>query len=635
MTYKEIYEESIEHPEKFWTKQADAIEWYSKPETILSKDDNGYPLWYRDGELNICYLAIDKHIQDGYGDQTAVIYDSPVTQTVKKYTYSEVKAEVAKLAGGMQSLGLKKGDTCVIYMPMIPQAAFAMLACARIGVTHSVVFGGFAPHELAIRIDDCKPRLIITASSGIEIDRLIAYKPLVDEAIELASHRPKKVIVFNRKLGARVPFKKYDVDYDALVYGSEETACVPVNTTHPLYILYTSGTTGKPKGVVRDTGGCAVALKFSMTHIYNVQPDEVFWAASDVGWVVGHSFIVYGPLINRSTTLIFEGKPIRTPDSSTFWRIIAEHKVNAMFTAPTAIRAIKKEDPDGEFIKQYDLSSLKTQFLAGERCDIATLEWYQKHIPVPAIDHWWQTESGWPMIANMMGVEPLPIKPGSVGKAVCGYDIKIFSEDGTELGPNEEGYVVLKLPLPPGTLLDLWKDNPRFKAGYLNKFPGYYFSGDGGFKDGEDYIFITGRVDDVINVAGHRLSTAEMEEIVSSHPLVAECAVIGIHDALKGQIPLALVVTKLNAEMEHFQLEQETIKLVRQQIGAVASLRNVVIVERLPKTRSGKILRKLMRSIADGENFQIPSTIDDESIVDEIAAVLAKHEIGIYTTKQE
>ncbi|CAM3932837.1 AMP-binding protein [Flavobacterium weaverense] len=633
MTYKEIYTESIEKPAKFWKEQADAIEWYNKPEVILSEDENGYPLWYKDGELNICYLALDKHIQDGRGDQIAFIYDSPVTQNIKKYTFSEVKTEVAKLAGGMLSLGLKKGDTAVIYMPMIPQAAFAMLACARIGVTHSVVFGGFAPHELAIRIDDCKPRLIITTSSGIEIDRVIAYKPLVDEAIELASHRPKKVVVFNRKLGARVPFKKYDVDYDALVYGSEEAACVPVNTTHPLYILYTSGTTGKPKGVVRDTGGYAVALKFSMTHIYNVQQDDVFWAASDVGWVVGHSFIVYGPLINRNTSLIFEGKPIRTPDSSTFWRIIAEHKVNAMFTAPTAIRAIKKEDPDGEFIKQYDLSSLKAQFLAGERCDIATLEWYQKHIPAPAIDHWWQTESGWPMIANMMGVEQLPIKPGSVGKAVCGYNIRIFSEDGTEVEPNKEGYVVVKLPLPPGTLLDLWKDNPRFKAGYLEQFPGYYFSGDGGYKDDEDYIFITGRVDDVINVAGHRLSTAEMEEVVSSHASVAECAVIGINDSLKGQIPLALVVTKLNDEIEHYQLEQETIKLVRQQIGAVASLQNVVIVERLPKTRSGKILRKLMRSIADGESFQIPSTIDDESIVEEIDTVLKKYKIGVYNIK--
>ncbi|TDD76359.1 acetate--CoA ligase [Flavobacterium caseinilyticum] len=630
MTYKEIYDDSIEHPEKFWAEQADAIEWYNKPETILSKDENGYPLWYKDGELNICYLALDKHIQDGCGDQVAFIYDSPVTQTVKKYTFSEVKTEVAKLAGGMQSLGLKKGDTAIIYMPMIPQTAFAMLACARIGVIHSVVFGGFAPHELAIRIDDCKPRAIITASSGIEVDRLIAYKPLVDEAIALASHRPKKVIVFNRKLGARIPFKKYDVDYDALVYGSEETPCIPVNSNHPLYILYTSGTTGKPKGIVRDTGGYAVALKFSMKYIYNVKEDETFWAASDMGWAVGHSYILYGPLLNRNTTIIFEGKPIKTPDASTFWRIISEHKVGTMFTAPTAIRAIKKEDPDGEFIKQYDLSALKNQFLAGERCDNATLEWYQQHIPIPVIDHWWQTESGWPMIANSLGIEKMPVKSGSATKAVCGYDIRIFNENGDELKANEEGLVVVKLPLPPGNMLGIWENEARFKAGYFSKFDGYYLSGDGGYEDEDGYIFITGRTDDVINVAGHRLSTAEMEEVVASHHSVAECAVIGIQDELKGQIPLALVVTKSGDEIEHYQLEQEIIKLVRQQIGAVASLRNVMIVQRLPKTRSGKILRKLMRSIADGAEFQIPSTIDDESIVEEISATLKKYKIGVY-----
>ncbi|HQV36817.1 MAG TPA: AMP-binding protein, partial [Flavobacterium sp.] len=539
--------------------------------------------------------------------------------------YQEVKTEVAKLAGGLLSLGLKKGETAVIYMPMIPQAAFAMLACARIGVTHSVVFGGFAPHELAIRINDCKPRVIITASSGIEVDRLIAYKPLVDEAIELADHKPKKVVVLNRKLGARVPFKKYDVDYDALVYGSEEVTCVPVNSTHPLYVLYTSGTTGKPKGIVRDTGGYATALKFSMQYIYGVKEDEVFWAASDVGWVVGHSYIVYGPLINRNTTIIFEGKPIKTPDASTFWRVIAEHNVSVMFTAPTAIRAIKKEDPNGDFINEYDLSCLRTQFLAGERCDVATLEWYNKHIPVPAIDHWWQTESGWPMISNMMGVEFLPIKPGSAGKAVTGYNIQILNDNGLEVGPNEEGFVVIKLPLPPGTMLDLWNDSPRFKSGYLKTFPSYYFSGDGGFKDADGYIFITGRVDDVINVAGHRLSTAEMEEIVASHHSVAECAVIGINDELRGQIPLAMVVTKTGETIEHFQLEYEIVHLIRDQIGAVACLRNVMIVDRLPKTRSGKILRKLLRSIVDKENYQIPSTIDDEAIIGEIEEVIEKY----------
>jgi propionyl-CoA synthetase len=630
MNYNEYYTKSITHPEDFWKEQANEIEWFKNPEIILSQDNNGYPLWYKDGELNMCYLALDKHIQDGHGDQVAFIYDSPVTQTIKKYTYSEVKTEVAKLAGGMQSLGLKKGDITIIYMPMIPQTAFAMLACARIGVTHSVVFGGFAPHELAIRIDDCKPRLIITASSGIEIDRLIAYKPLVDEAIALASHRPKKVIVFNRKLGARVPFKKYDVDYDALIFGSEEAACIPLASNHPLYILYTSGTTGKPKGIVRDTGGHAVAMKFSMKYIYNVQPAEVFWAASDMGWAVGHSYILYGPLINRNTTIIFEGKPIKTPDASTFWRIISEHKVGTMFTAPTAIRAIKKEDPDGEFIKNYDLSALKNQFLAGERCDNATLEWYQKHIPIPVIDHWWQTESGWPMIANSLGIEKMPVKSGSATKAVCGYDIRIFNENGTELNANEEGLVVIKLPLPPGNMLGIWENEARFKAGYFSKFDGYYLSGDGGYKDEDGYIFITGRTDDVINVAGHRLSTAEMEEVVAAHPAIAECAVIGINDALKGQIPLALVVTKLNDDTEHFQLEYEIIKVVRQQIGAIASLRNVVMVNRLPKTRSGKILRKLMRSIADGELFQIPSTIDDATIIDEITEVLKKYEIGTF-----
>lgn len=625
MNYKDFYQKSLDNPESFWKEQAEQIEWYTKPETILSKDTNDYPLWFSDGELNMCYLALDKHIQDGFGDQIAIIYDSPVTQVVKSYTYYEVKTEVAKLAGGLISLGLKIGDTAVIYMPMIPQAAFAMLACARIGVIHSVVFGGFAPHELAIRINDCKPRVILTASSGIEVDRLIAYKPLVDEAIELADHKPKKVVVFNRKLGARVPFKKYDVDYDALVYGSDEVACVPVNSSHPLYVLYTSGTTGKPKGIVRDTGGYATALKFSMQYIYGVKPDEVFWAASDVGWVVGHSYIVYGPLVNRNTTILFEGKPIKTPDASTFWRVIAEHKVSVMFTAPTAIRAIKKEDPNGAFIKQYDLSSLRTQFLAGERCDVATLEWYNQHIPVPAIDHWWQTESGWPMIANMMGVEFLPIKPGSAGKAVSGYNIQILGENGQELGPNEEGYVVIQLPLPPGTMLDLWNDSPRFKSGYLSTFPGYYFSGDGGFKDAEDYIFITGRVDDVINVAGHRLSTAEMEEIVSSHHSVAECAVIGVHDELRGQVPLAMVVTKTGETIEHFQLEYEIVHLIRDQIGAVACLRNVLVIQRLPKTRSGKILRKLLRSIVDKENYQIPSTIDDEAIIDEIIDVIEKY----------
>lgn len=628
MNYKEFYDRSITSPETFWGEQADQIEWYEKPSIILSEDEDGYPMWFADGQVNACYLAIDKHIQDGHGDDVALIYDSPVTQTIRKYTYSEIKSEVARLAGGMLSLGFKKGDTAIIYMPMIPQTAFAMLACARIGVTHSVVFGGFAPHELAIRIDDCKPYGIITASSGIEVDRLIAYKPLVDEAIDQSAHKPEKVIVLNRKLGARVPFRKCDVDYEALVYGSEEAPCVPVPSNHPLYILYTSGTTGRPKGIVRDTGGYAVALKFSMKYVYDVQPGETFWASSDMGWAVGHSYILYAPLINRNATVVFEGKPVKTPDAGTFWRVISQHQVSVMFTAPTAIRAIKKEDPNGELVKQYDLSCLRTQFLAGERCDAATIEWYREHIPIPVIDHWWQTESGWPMIANSLGLGMFPVKPGSATMPVCGYDIRIFNDDGEELPAGTEGFVVIRLPLPPGNMLGLWNDPARFRAGYFAKFPGYYLSGDGGYRDEDGYFYITGRIDDVINVAGHRLSTAEMEEAVAMHPAIAECAVIGINDDLKGQVPVGLVVVKSGMEIEHFQLEHEVIHIVRKQIGAVTSMKQVVTVKRLPKTRSGKILRKMLRSIADGEDFTIPATLDDEQIIDEIRTALAQANVG-------
>lgn len=524
MSYAEVYQESIQNPEGFWKKQADNIEWFKKPTTIMSKDQFNYNQWFEDGELNMSYLCIDKHINDGFGDQTAIIYDSPVTDTIQHISYNQLKDEVAKLAGGLQDLGLKKGDTAIIYMPMIPQALFSMLACARLGVIHSVVFGGFAPHELAIRVDDAKPKVIITASNGIEIKKIIPYKPYVDEAIELAEYKPEKVVIFDRGQGVEIPAKGYDVDYTSLVEKSQAVEPVPVQSTHPLYVLYTSGTTGKPKGIIRDTGGYATALKFSMKNIYGVEQDEVFWAASDVGWVVGHSYIAYAPLINRNTTVVFEGKPIKTPDASTFWRVISQHKVSVMFTAPTAIRAIKKEDQNGDMLKQFDMSSLRYQFLAGERCDAATLKWTEEKLQVPVIDHWWQTESGWPMLANMVGVELLPVKPGSATKPVCGYDIHILNEEGEVLPRGSEGYVAVKLPLPPGNLSNLWGNPERFKEGYLNRFDGYYFSGDGGYKDEDGYVFITGRVDDVINVAGHRLSTAEMEEIVASHPAVAECA---------------------------------------------------------------------------------------------------------------
>lgn len=630
MDYMDFYNQSIAEPEVFWLKQAKQLDWSQLPKTITSKNDEDYNQWFADGTLNLSYLCIDKHIADGYGEQNAIIYDSPVTNTIQKITYNELHAEVSKLAGGLKKLGIGKGDTVVIYMPMIPQAVYAMLACVRIGAIHSVVFGGFAPHELAIRIDDCKPKAIITATCGIEIKRIIPYKPFVDEAINQAEHKPNHVVIFDRGIDVERPQKTYDVDYSELVAESDSVKPVDVNSNHPSYILYTSGTTGKPKGIIRDTGGYATALKFSMKYIYGVDEGDVFWAASDVGWVVGHSYIVYGPLLNRNTTILFEGKPIKTPDASTFWRVISEHRVKVMFTAPTAIRAIKKEDHDGEFIEKYDLSCLKYQFLAGERCDVATLSWTQQHLHIPVIDHWWQTESGWPMLANMVGVGLQEIKPGSAGLPVFGYDIRILDEHGEEVSDGVEGYVTVKLPLPPGTLSSLWGNPERFKAGYLKRFPGYYFSGDGGYKDEDGYVFITGRVDDIINVAGHRLSTAEMEEIVASHKDVAECAVFGIHCEIKGQKPLGLVVLKSGQTSDEEILKSEVIHDVRKEIGAVASFKDVLVVKRLPKTRSGKILRKLLRQMADDLSFNIPSTIDDMDIIPEIQSVYKENEIGIH-----
>ena len=614
MKAHEMFLRSTENKEQFWAEQANNIKWFKKPTNILSEGENNYPVWFADGELNACYLAVDKHVEDGYGDQVAYIYDSPVTDTIQKITFKELQENVSKFAGGLQSLGLKKGDTAIIYMPMIPQAAYAMLACARLGITHSVVFGGFAPHELAIRIDDCNPTAIITASAGVEIKKRIPYLPFVKEAYQLAEHKPENIIVFDRQLwGNKVDWENEPklTNFQELMEKSSPADCVPVESTHPLYILYTSGTTGKPKGVIRDTGGYATALKFSMENIYGAKPGEVFWAVSDIGWVVGHSYIIYGPLLNRNTSIIFEGKPIMTPDAGTFWRVISEHKVAVMFTAPTALRAVKKEDPDAELLKKYDISCLRTQFLAGERCDVATLDWYEEKIGLTPIDHFWQTESGWPILSLMPGVENAEVKRASVGKGVPGYDIKIFDDEGYELEAHHEGYLVIKLPLPPGTLMGIWGDYERFHYGYLAKFPGYYFSGDG-------YVFITGRVDDIINVAGHRLSTAEMEEAVSCHPQVAECCVVGVEDELKGQIPFGLAVLKSGAQISETDLQKEVVGLVREKIGAVASLKNIVVVKRLPKTRSGKILRKLIRTMLDGKDFQIPSTIDDEAIITEL-----------------
>jgi len=630
MKYLDFYKESIVNPLQFWQKQSQELDWFVKPTRVLDKDIHNYDQWFSDGKVNMSYLCIDKHIADGFGDETAVIYDSPVTQTKEFISFHKLHEEVSKLAGGLKELGVGIGDTVIIYMPMIPQAMFAMLACARIGAIHSVVFGGFAPHELAVRIDDCKPKVIITATNGIEIEKIIPYKPFVDKAIEECIHKPEKVILFDRKQNVSFETKERDIDYETLVNNAQSIEPISLSSTHPLYILYTSGTTGKPKGILRDTGGYATALKFSMKYVYGMNPGEVYWAASDVGWVVGHSYIVYGPLLNRNTTIIFEGKPIRTPDASTFWRVISEHRVSAMFTAPTAIRAIKKEDPNGNFIKKNDLSCLKYQFLAGERCDAATLQWTQEKLGIPVIDHWWQTESGWAMVANMVGVNLLPVKPGSATLPVSGYDIQILNEQGDILEQDSEGYVAVKLPLPPGTLMNLWGNPERFKSAYLDKFPGYYFSGDGGYKDEDGYVFITGRVDDVINVAGHRLSTADMEEIVSSHKSVAECAVFGINCSLKGQKPMALIVLKSDLAKTEKEIQSEIIAEVRTVIGAVASFRDVLVVQRLPKTRSGKILRKLLRNIADEIQYNIPSTIDDVTIIEEIKEIYKFNKVGIH-----
>ena len=620
------YQQSIENPNEYWAEQANRIPWFKKPKVINSIAENGYHQWYEDGICNISYMMLDYHVDKGRGEKIALHFDSPVTGVKKKYTYNDLLKEVSEFAGVLKSKNVQKGDTVIIYMPMISEAIIAMIACARIGAIHSVVFGGFAAHELAVRIDDAKPKLLITASYGMEFDKLIPYLPLVEEAYHLAYHQPESTILIKRPNHNDVAGFEFD-EYHKLKVHSKPASYVEMKSTDPLYIIYTSGTTGKPKGIVRDTGSYAVALHYSLEKIYNINENDVFWAASDVGWVVGHSYICYAPLLMGCTTVVYEGKPIRTPDAGSFWRMIEEYKVNLMFAAPTAFRAIKKEDSNGIEISKYDISSLKIVFVAGERCDPATYHWISEHTSVPVIDHWWQTESGWPMIANMAGVELLPIKPGSSCKAVCGYDIKVLNEAGEELPRNSEGFIAIKLPLPPGCLTSLWGEHDRFVSSYLEQLPGYYFTGDGGYCDEDGYFYIMGRVDDVINVSGHRLSTGEMEEMIAAHPDIAECAVVGIADELRGQRPLGLFILKDGHARDEKEVEEELIKHIRNQIGAVAFFRTAVLVNRLPKTRSGKILRKTIRQIADGEEFTIPSTIDDPTILDEIKERLVERSI--------
>ncbi|MCA9757518.1 MAG: acetate--CoA ligase [Candidatus Eisenbacteria bacterium] len=626
-TYREMYDESIRRPAQFWGEQAKKIAWFEEPKMILSQDARGFYRWFHGGKLNTCYLALDHHVKTGRGDQLALVYDSPVTNTKETYTYSELLDRVARFAGGLRRLGLEKGDTAVLYMPMIPEAVIAMLACARLGVVHSVVFGGFAPHELAIRIDDAKPKAMISATCGIEFKNLLPYKPLLDEAIELATHKPPHVVVKERPMleCEKVPGRDH---YWREVEDADPVDAVELDATDPLYVLYTSGTTGKPKGIVRDNGGHAVAMKFSMDVVYDTHAGEVFWAGSDVGWVVGHSYIVYGPLIQGCTSILYEGKPIRTPDAGSFWRVIAEHRVKTFFTAPTAFRAIKKEDPEIILRDPHDISCLKYLFLAGERLDPPTYRWLNRIMDVPVIDHWWQTETGWAIAGNPAGLELFETKVGSATMPIPGYDVRILDPDGRELPPDEQGNVAIRLPMPPGCLPTLWNDDDRFESSYLSDYEGYYLTGDGGYKDDDGYIFIMGRVDDVINVAGHRLSTGEMEEIIGGHDAVAECAVVGIDDDLKGQVPIGLVVLKDGATIDEHDLEADLVERIRTKIGPIACFRQNVIVKRLPKTRSGKILRKTIREVADKENVIVPSTIDDPKILDEVQESLSRRQIG-------
>ena len=624
MSYKQTYTRSMEDPNGFWGEAAADIEWYKPWDKVLDDSNKPFYRWFSGGELNTCHNALDRHADGGRGDQLALIYDSPVTSSQRRYTYSELRDTVARFAGVLRAQGVAKGDRVIVYMPMIPEAAIAMLACARIGAIHSVVFGGFASKELATRIDDAKPKAIVSASCGIEVAKVIPYKPLLDEAIELAGHKPEKTIIFQRPQVAADMVEGRDVDWATAAAEAAPAECVPVAATDPLYILYTSGTTGQPKGVVRDNGGHAVAMKWSMKNIYNVNPGDVYWAASDVGWVVGHSYIVYAPLLHGCTTVMFEGKPVGTPDAGAFWRVISEHNVRVMFTAPTAFRAIKREDPNAEQLQKYDMSRFEALFLAGERCDPDTLEWAQQKLRVPVIDHWWQTETGWGIAANCLGIEALPVKPGSPTCAVPGYDVQILDEKGNEMPAGDIGRIMVKLPMPPGCLPTLWQNDSRFVESYLTAQEGYYLTGDAGYKDEDGYLWIMSRIDDIINVAGHRLSTGGMEEVLSSHPDVAECGVIGAADQLKGELPVGLVVLKAGVTRDDDDIIGELISLVRQKIGPVAAFKKVAIVDRLPKTRSGKILRGTMKKIADGEAYKMPATIDDPATLDEITAALIR-----------
>ncbi len=619
-----VFQSSIENPEKFWGEAAKSITWYKEPEVVLDDSNAPFYKWFPGGKMNTCYNAIDRHVEGGRADQTAIIYDSPVTNTIKKISYKELLDQVATFAGGLASQGVTKGDTVVIYMPMIPEAAVAMLACARLGAVHSVVFGGFAPHELAIRIDHAQPKLIITASGAIEGAKTLAYKPLVDSAIEQSTHEVANVVVFQRDFIKSDMIEGRDIDWNDLVAASEPVGCVEVDATDPLYILYTSGTTGMPKGVLRDNGGHAVALYWSMKNLYDINPGEVWWSASDVGWVVGHSYIVYAPLLQGSTSVFYEGKPIGTPDAGAFWRVISEHKVKSLFTAPTAFRAIKKEDPNGDFIKKYDISCFECLYLAGERTDPDTLHWAEDMIGVPVIDHWWQTETGWAIVGNCRGIEELPVKEGSPTKAMPGYDVQVVDDDCQEVPAGTEGNIVVKLPLPPGTLTTLWRNEERYIKSYMTQFPGYYETSDGGYIDADGYVYVMGRMDDVINIAGHRLSTGAMEEIISNHPDVAECAVFGADDQLKGQLPVGLFVVKAGVTRGEAEIKDELVKMVRESIGPIACFRDAKQVVRLPKTRSGKILRGTMRSIANNKDYKMPSTIDDPVILDEITESLTE-----------